>query len=48
VSHHLHAEVIAAMLPRGTLIVLPGIGHMPHHLAADTIIQAINERAQTK
>jgi pimeloyl-ACP methyl ester carboxylesterase len=48
VSHRLHAEVIAAMLPRGTLIVLPGIGHMPHHIAADTIIQAIDERAQAK
>ncbi len=36
---------IAAMLPRGTLIVLPGIGHMPHHAAADVVIKAIDEIA---
>jgi pimeloyl-ACP methyl ester carboxylesterase len=48
VSHRLHAEVIAAMLPRGTLIVLPGIGHMPHHAAPATVIQAIDELARAK
>jgi len=48
VSHRIHAEVIAAMLPRGTLIVLPGIGHMPHHAAPETIIQAIDELARAK
>lgn len=48
VSHRIHAEVIAAMLPRGTLIVLPGIGHMPHHAAPDIIIQAIDELVRAK
>ena len=46
VSHRIHAEVITAMLPRGTLVMLPGIGHMPHHAAPDTIIQAIDELAR--
>jgi pimeloyl-ACP methyl ester carboxylesterase len=45
VSHHIHAEVIAVMLPRGTLIMLPGIGHMPHHAGADVAIKAIDEIA---
>jgi pimeloyl-ACP methyl ester carboxylesterase len=48
VSHHLHAEVIAGMLQRSKLIVLPGIGHMPHHAAPDIIIQAIDDLAQAK
>ena len=48
VSHRIHAEVIAAMLPRGTLIVLPGIGHMPHHAAADVAIKAIDELASSR
>ena len=45
VSYRLHTEMIAPMLPNGTLIVLPGIGHMPHHVAADAVIKAIDELA---
>ena len=36
---------IAAMLPRGKLTVLPGIGHMLHHVAAERVIEAIDEIA---
>ena len=36
------------MLQRSKLIVLPGIGHMPHHAAPDIIIQAIDELSGTK
>ena len=48
VSQHIHAKAIAAMLPRGRLIVLPGIGHMLHHAAADIVIEAIDELSGTK
>lgn len=34
-----HAEPLARLLPHGTLTLLPGIGHMPHHACAD-IVQA--------
>ena len=35
------------MLPRGRLIVLPGIGHMLHHAAPGIVIEAIDELAGT-
>jgi pimeloyl-ACP methyl ester carboxylesterase len=43
ISPHIHSEAIAAVLPHGKLVVLPGIGHMPHHAAADTIIAEIDK-----
>jgi pimeloyl-ACP methyl ester carboxylesterase len=45
VSPHIHSEAIAAMLPRGKLIVLPGIGHMLHHAAAGVVADAVDEVA---
>ena len=45
VSPHIHAEAIAAMLPRAKLIVLPGMGHMLHHAAAGVVADAIDEIA---
>jgi pimeloyl-ACP methyl ester carboxylesterase len=36
-----HAEAIAAVLPHGKLVVLPGVGHMVHHVAADAVADAI-------
>jgi pimeloyl-ACP methyl ester carboxylesterase len=46
VSQQIHAEAIAAVLPRGRLIVLPGVGHMIHHVAADAVVEAIAGLAQ--
>jgi pimeloyl-ACP methyl ester carboxylesterase len=46
VSPRIHAEAVAAVLPRGKLIVLPGMGHMLHHAAADTVNDAIDEIAR--
>ncbi len=45
VSPEIHAKAIAAMLPRGKLILLPGVGHMLHHAAAGTVVDAIDEIA---
>jgi pimeloyl-ACP methyl ester carboxylesterase len=41
VSVDVHSRAIAAMLPRGRLIVLPGVGHMLHFAATDRIAEAI-------
>jgi pimeloyl-ACP methyl ester carboxylesterase len=41
VSPHIHARAIAAAMPQARLIMLPGIGHMPHHVAADAVIEAV-------
>jgi len=42
VSPQLHARAMAAALPNGRLVVLPGIGHMPQHVATDEVITAID------
>ena len=48
VSPRIHSEAIAAVLPRVKLIVLPGIGHMLHHAAAERVIAAIDEVASVQ
>ncbi len=45
VSVDIHSRAIAAMLPRGRLIVLPGVGHMLHFAAGERIAGAIAELA---
>jgi pimeloyl-ACP methyl ester carboxylesterase len=42
VSPQLHARAIAAALPDARLVILPGIGHMPQHVATDEVIAAID------
>jgi pimeloyl-ACP methyl ester carboxylesterase len=42
VSPQRHARAIAAALPDARLVVLPGIGHMPHHVATNEVIAAID------
>jgi pimeloyl-ACP methyl ester carboxylesterase len=42
VSPHLHARAIAAALPDARLVILPGIGHMPQHVATNEVIAAID------
>jgi pimeloyl-ACP methyl ester carboxylesterase len=42
VSPTLHSRAIAAVLPDARLVILPGIGHMPQHVATDEVIAAID------
>lgn len=41
-----HAEPLAALLPNANLVLLDGIGHMPHHAEPDSVIAAIDRAAQ--
>jgi pimeloyl-ACP methyl ester carboxylesterase len=41
-----HARTAARLIPGAKLIVLEGIGHMPHHVAAGSIIAAIDGLAE--
>ncbi len=38
-----HALAFAAAVPHAKLVVLPGIGHMLHHAAAERVIAEIEE-----
>jgi pimeloyl-ACP methyl ester carboxylesterase len=41
-----HSRAAVTLIPGAELIVLPGIGHMPHHVAADAIVAAIDQLAR--
>jgi pimeloyl-ACP methyl ester carboxylesterase len=41
VSPRIHARAIAAAVPGARLVVLEGVGHMPHHTNADDVVAAI-------
>jgi pimeloyl-ACP methyl ester carboxylesterase len=45
VHYSIHAEPLAAQNPNAHLTLLPGIGHMPHHVARDDVIAAIDRAA---
>jgi pimeloyl-ACP methyl ester carboxylesterase len=38
-----HAQPLAAALPRARLVLLRGVGHMPHYAASDSVAEAIDE-----
>ncbi len=38
-----HAMLLAAAAPRANLILLPGIGHMLHHAAAERVVDAVRQ-----
>jgi pimeloyl-ACP methyl ester carboxylesterase len=46
VSPRLHARALAAAVPNATLVMLVGVGHMPHYAAPDRIEAAIAEMAK--
>jgi pimeloyl-ACP methyl ester carboxylesterase len=41
VSPHIHARALAAAVPHASLVVLAGVGHMPHHVDADAVVAAV-------
>lgn len=41
----IHARAIATQLPRATLAVLPGVGHMVQFVAADLVVEVIDDVA---
>jgi pimeloyl-ACP methyl ester carboxylesterase len=43
VSPRVHARAIAAAIPHARLILLAGIGHMPHHVATNAVIAAVGQ-----
>jgi pimeloyl-ACP methyl ester carboxylesterase len=43
VSPHIHARAMASAVPHARLIMLLGIGHMPHHVAADAVMAAVEQ-----
>jgi pimeloyl-ACP methyl ester carboxylesterase len=43
VSPEINARVLAATLPSAKLIMLKGVGHMPHHAAPEIVVAAIEE-----
>jgi len=47
VSPQIHARALTETLPNARLVMLSGVGHMPHHLASDVVVRAIDEVAAT-
>jgi pimeloyl-ACP methyl ester carboxylesterase len=45
VSTDIHARALAKVLANAKLIVLEGVGHMPHHVASDRVITEIDDLA---
>jgi pimeloyl-ACP methyl ester carboxylesterase len=45
VPANVHARPLAAILPRARLLLLQGIGHMPHYAAPDRVVEAVAEFA---
>jgi pimeloyl-ACP methyl ester carboxylesterase len=41
VNPMLHGRLLAAMLPRGQFINLPGLGHMAHHFAPGVVADSV-------
>ncbi|MEY8883236.1 alpha/beta fold hydrolase [Donghicola sp. XS_ASV15] len=41
----IHAIPLSRQIPNANLVLLPGIGHMPHHVAQDDVIAAIDRAA---
>ncbi|MDE4131708.1 alpha/beta hydrolase [Phaeobacter sp. QD34_3] len=46
VGHQIHADRLVQDLPDARLTLLPGIGHMPHHVATDEVAAAVDRAAQ--
>lgn len=45
VNNGLHGRTLAALMPNGRFIDLPGLGHMAHHFAAGRLAEVVEELA---
>lgn len=43
VSPTIHSAAIARQAPQGRFVLLPGVGHMPHHAAPEIIVEAVDQ-----
>ncbi len=43
----IHSVPLSRIVPGAHLVMLPGIGHMPHHSAADAVVEAV-DRARAR
>ncbi|MBO0752802.1 MAG: alpha/beta hydrolase [Bradyrhizobiaceae bacterium] len=43
VAPHLHARAFAEAVPEARLVMLTGIGHMPHHVSTDRVVAAVEQ-----
>jgi pimeloyl-ACP methyl ester carboxylesterase len=43
VSATIHSAAIAGEAPQGRFVLLPGVGHMPHHAAPEIVVEAIDQ-----
>ncbi|CAN5276498.1 alpha/beta hydrolase [soil metagenome] len=43
VSPMIHSATIARQAPQGRFVLLPGVGHMPHHAAPEIVVEAIDQ-----
>jgi pimeloyl-ACP methyl ester carboxylesterase len=43
VAPHIHARAFARAVPHARLIMLAGIGHMPHHASTDRVVAAVEQ-----
>jgi pimeloyl-ACP methyl ester carboxylesterase len=43
VAPHLHARAFATAVPHARLVMLAGVGHMPHHASTDKVVAAVEQ-----
>jgi pimeloyl-ACP methyl ester carboxylesterase len=43
VAPHIHARAFARAVPHARLIMLTGVGHMPHHASTDRVVAAVEQ-----
>jgi pimeloyl-ACP methyl ester carboxylesterase len=45
VGLHVHSVPLSRQIPNSNLVVLEGVGHMPHHVVPETLAEAIDRLA---